>query len=469
MSVITAVIIFNPFNLYFLNDDFIYVPQSKSGNYLYGTAFRPVSNITLLFDFLLYHKQAWGYHITNLFIHLIATFSVFQLAKQSFSFFKINVPKWAAHAAAIFFLFYAFHSESVYWIIGRGGSLVTIFFALALNLVLRPTIKTWQLVLSLFWFIIGMLTYESIWVLPFIIAVVAFYKSKIYHIKLNKLILEPLLFWIIFISSFIIKKILIDDFVGSPYHYSVSTLMAVKTLIYEYLTGFFRSFLFPASAIYFTIGCVVVTLFFIWFLISGVKKRWFTNIDVFLAICFLTSLSPIALLGVNTHNTESERFLYLPSVFVCIFFAIIIARINENKLKVALIALFLGYNIFFLRQSSVAYKVAGEANKTIMQEIGKVNGDYNVVHVINLPTQYKGGFMFRIAFANALKWMCPNLKYNQQVVYSKMEYLKPIKISVADSMPNTTATFIKSKKIIIQPNDLLIAWDGEKLFIKSGR
>ncbi len=64
-------------SLYFINDDNIYVPASRNLKYLYGTSFRPISDITLFWDYSVWHTNPLGYHITNFILHCITALLVF--------------------------------------------------------------------------------------------------------------------------------------------------------------------------------------------------------------------------------------------------------------------------------------------------------------------------------------------------------------------------------------------------------
>ena len=73
---------YNPFELYFLNDDFIHIPLSRDGILLQHNSFRPVCDLSMMLDYQLWGKTAWGYHLTNLLLHIINTILVFYLSKN---------------------------------------------------------------------------------------------------------------------------------------------------------------------------------------------------------------------------------------------------------------------------------------------------------------------------------------------------------------------------------------------------
>ena len=82
ITLLYVVYIGDPSNFYFLNDDFIHIPQAAKMNFLNDSSFvRPISNFTLWLDYIIWEKNAYGYHLTNLIIHLINVVLVFFASK----------------------------------------------------------------------------------------------------------------------------------------------------------------------------------------------------------------------------------------------------------------------------------------------------------------------------------------------------------------------------------------------------
>ncbi|HYC29211.1 MAG TPA: hypothetical protein VEB42_10350, partial [Chitinophagaceae bacterium] len=77
-----------PGRFFFLNDDFIHVPLAGEGSFFNRSFIRPVSDITLYTDHLLWQKNAAGYHLTNMLLHLASTACVFVLSRRLFNKFS---------------------------------------------------------------------------------------------------------------------------------------------------------------------------------------------------------------------------------------------------------------------------------------------------------------------------------------------------------------------------------------------
>ena len=59
-----------PGDLYFLNDDFLHIPKAVKGELGQNNSLRPIGDLSLFFDAMWSGTNAFGYHFTNLIIHL---------------------------------------------------------------------------------------------------------------------------------------------------------------------------------------------------------------------------------------------------------------------------------------------------------------------------------------------------------------------------------------------------------------
>src|SRR3954447_8248795 len=79
--ILAAFYCYNPFALYFQNDDFIHIPLSQHGVLLQRNTFRPVCDISIMLDYWLWGKNAWGYHFMNLLLHILSCTILFFFLK----------------------------------------------------------------------------------------------------------------------------------------------------------------------------------------------------------------------------------------------------------------------------------------------------------------------------------------------------------------------------------------------------
>jgi hypothetical protein len=429
MLLVTAII--QPWSLYFQNDDFIYVSKAPLGNYLYRTAFRPVSDLTLRLDYFLYGKNGGGFHVSNLLFHFLASVMLFFTARKwqlamKFEVVSNSIP----HLAGLLFLLYPFHSESLLWTIGRGGSLVTILFLGALNLLLSQPLRWQHWLGAVVAFVAGLFTYESIWLLPLAATLVVWLKND--RKKLPAMDQRGLLaLWGLLLVSFAVRKMLINDFVGSPYLNTTHFELSLHKQLYKYASGFCRSFLPPIdNSQWFLVASLLLVPAVVFILFKCIKQsnKKVQALSPFLL--FLITLLPVSILAVNTHTTESERFLYLPSAFLCLQAAYCIITMMSKSWRWAIIIALGVYFAFFLNSAAQQFRLAGEWNKTALEEIGKHKGHYNTVHVIGLPTSYKGAFMFRLGFGEALQWISPQVQYDTLIIHSNQTIIKADELQI---------------------------------------
>src|SRR3954447_700419 len=85
---IFALFIYFPSGLYFLSDDLIHIPLSDKGEFFQRNSLRPVSDILLSFDIFLWGKNAFGFHLTALIIHLLCSLSLFFTTSSLLTHYK---------------------------------------------------------------------------------------------------------------------------------------------------------------------------------------------------------------------------------------------------------------------------------------------------------------------------------------------------------------------------------------------
>jgi hypothetical protein len=187
------------------------------------------------------------------------------------------------------------------------------------------------------------------------------------------------------------------------------------------------------------------------------------------------SLLTVISLGIDTHDTESDRFLYLPSCFFVIAVAeTVMLLFCESGKQLYALTIISVYFVVCLVIFSMQYQQASRVTRQSIGYIGTEKTTYRHLYVINLPSQYKGAFIFRSGFKNALEWMCPGLRFENIEILNEKEIVKPIKklttveISYADwKAKNQLLPAIESDRVkqeflsgreFITGKDLLLEW-----------
>ncbi len=103
-------------------------------NFLNQSYYRPVLTISFLLDAQISQQSAWGYHLTNIILHLVNTSLVFIFLK------KMKIKKSLAFFMSLIFTTHPVLTQAVAWIPGRNDLLLT-FFSLASFLSLDKLLK----------------------------------------------------------------------------------------------------------------------------------------------------------------------------------------------------------------------------------------------------------------------------------------------------------------------------------------
>ncbi len=404
LAVLYAFWLFNPAGFYFLNDDLVHIPLSKDGVLFQRNSFRPVCDLSIRLDYLLWGKNAWGYHFSNLILHLISSLLLFITARilAARYYAKANKSLFAFMVASLFFI-YAFHSESVFWILGRSATLGTIFLLSSLICYLYKNKSVAFFIASIILFCIGLLTYESIWVLPAIVSVIMVFDRS--NEKWNDHNGKYLLYMMSVFSIYLFARYAtLGEIVGA---YEGSNLIDVNLIVLagNYVRLLLRCFIpsfdntayFIAAAIVFVITAVILLAK------KGALKQ--SRLFVMNLIFFLISILPYVSLGINTHQVEGERFLYLPSAFACVaLITILFAVFQKRSAVVAAFVSLVLYHLFFLYRSHTYYSTASTITKITYEQINLLKGKQRLI-IDSLPQSTNGALTFRLGFEEGLDWL----------------------------------------------------------------
>ena len=129
---------------WFVGDDYVHLIWLKEAvvhpeliwrnfytSWLDGTTtkfYRPLISVFMVTDYLIYNRDGWGFHLTNILFHAASVFFIYYIARRLALLSGLNhwsaTLAWPAMAATIFGI-YPLHTETVSWITGRVDSIVT--------------------------------------------------------------------------------------------------------------------------------------------------------------------------------------------------------------------------------------------------------------------------------------------------------------------------------------------------------
>lgn len=427
VCLILLLLIANPQGFYFLNDDFQHIPLAGSGHFVFAQFLRPVADILFWLDNRVWGKTATGYHWTNLVLHLLNTLVAFFLSRSLFEKYGgSGNPLLKSTAVSLLFLLYGFHSETVFWILGRGGSLGGLFFMMALLAFLDRQKGMASFIISLLFFALGLLSYESTWVYPLVIGIVCLADASSGRSQLKRdipFIIITLLGFLLYLVLLVPRKALFAN------EYALHNLINFNPLrlFYNYNTLLARTILPPLHDSRIFLGLYMLILAsIIWLLVFWVRKRKGTVLGYLAMGSLLVSLLPEISLGISTHNSESERYIYLPSFFFIIWLIEAGCQhiIRENLRKIILAVLVIGH-AWLLSRSAATYRFAGSVVRQSLVAMDEKK-EVDTIHVFRLPTQYKGALLFRAGLDDAFHWICPDLQYKKIITRDSMVFLNPV-------------------------------------------
>lgn len=418
---LAAFYLYNPFAFYFQSDDFVHILWSREGIIFQDNSFRPVCDISIMLDYFLFGKNAWGYHCTNLILHIFASaFCGFLCGILIEKFFYKNAQtRITAISCGVLFFIYASHSEAVFWILGRSAILGTIFSLLFMIGFLQKNKSRKFVFLYILSWILALLSYESSWVLPAFVLLYTFLldeKNKWQHCAV-------VLF--IFIAYLFTRYFFIRQVIGN---YEGDNLFSCEwtTLIQHFLLLIIRSFLpwYKQNVLsFFALIALILLLARLFFALQKpIRKK-----AGFIFILFMISLLPFISLGIDTNGVEGERFLYFPTALICIFILLIIHFSTiKNLYKKIWLFVCCVFQLLILQENSKNQEFASDMVRKILSEIATVDFSKKIV-VKDLPQCQYGALIFRKGLPEAAGWLIrPQLEKNIEIISLRSEIL-PLK------------------------------------------
>lgn len=425
-AIVALVIIAWPARFYFLNDDLVHIPLSAAGALGHNNSVRYTGDLSLMLDNFLFGKNAIGYHLTNLLLHLLNCLLFFTVTAHYFAKENRIHQSWMILYAVLLFAFFGFHSDAIFWIIGRSATLGC-FFMLATIICMqnRERHLAYRVAFILCWFL-ALFSYESVWILPSVatLAFLLFQKPSLSHFSPARV--QVIILWVCFIVYLIIRKWVTGSFLGT-YEAAAYETFSFSTLLINYGKLILRTFISPMqNGLYFLLagsGAIVAYLGISLYLF---QKRLITPIWIFIHICWILSYIPYLSLGISSKTIESERFLYLPSLFFALSIISTIFIAYAKKYPVlfhVLLTVIISIHAAFFINTANDYT---EAGKTVSQTFKLLKKQQPIVNleVENLPQTIHGIPVFRSGFSEGYRWLCndqTSITVKDSIVLTELE------------------------------------------------
>ncbi|MDQ5967466.1 MAG: hypothetical protein QG625_3622 [Cyanobacteriota bacterium erpe_2018_sw_39hr_WHONDRS-SW48-000098_B_bin.30] len=377
--------------------------------------YRPLTEVSLAIDYLLYQGLAAGYHATNIILHLINCFVACQLFKRLLKLF-INLDSgttnFYALAATLVFACLPTHSEAVAWILSRSDLASTLFYLVALycfSFVIESKSKIHTLGASIA-LVLALLCKEAAISLPFVMLALALFCGAL------KKTLIPLVTQFAISAIYLVwRTVVLGTFYGG-YSGSLGELMATGLLnrwfasevLFQIFHPFNEHLISPTSPL----RIIYRGLYIVFAILIMLSVRFDQTIKAkvrlisFLLLWSLLSLLPsLQIVGV-TNLMSGGRVEYLPAVGAALALTLAISTIRPQPVKAGLIARFVSIaataafivaSMVTVQKNNLSWQLAGEMinslQSQIKEQVATLDNEQKLV-LFNVPSQVHGAFTF---------------------------------------------------------------------------
>lgn len=382
-----------------LSDDHVAVWRTGVHGGAWRTGFfRPLADLTIRWGGLLHGPDAVGYRIFNVALHGINTWLVLLLGRQ---WLGPTRGPWAGWMAAVLFLVYPFHLESVVWIVGRESAMATTFALVALVVLGSAWSESRRVWASAGTFFLGALCYESALLLPVIVLPLVATRQPVTWPRFGRWALVWGLAVVVQVGlRMLLQGDLKDSYGGGFFaHDGLTYLFNIPKVL-----G--RLFLPPTpepgdqvarfAALLFVILMVVI----VWARRARRSPGSMTPVEAVLWSLLVSSVLPV-LGGVSTRTSESDRFLYLPSVFLALLLAFALTQFRNRHLRNIGFVVLVAASVQLTWKGLLDWKAASDRTVEVITGLPATPEEGRLL-VQGLPDNIGGAFVFRNGFTEAL-------------------------------------------------------------------
>jgi len=319
-----------------------YWQGAHGGSYAAGQ-YRPLSAVSFSLDYALWKDDTFGYHLTNLGLHIANVILVYFLVIMLAGGREGRPPFIPAFLAALFFAVYPVHVESVTWIKNRSDLLSSLFFLSSFLLfaeyIRREDLNSrlWCLTASFALFSAALLSKEMALTLPFFLFFYAAYFVP--RGKLQRPLLGMLPFFAL-MGVFTAFKLTIPraassvlgglEFTG---HFQ-RLLAVIKTygyyirlLVWPFDLNAERVFKLPGSPLEPAVLLPAAALLALLAFILKTFRR--EKLAGFFVLWVIVSLAPVSNIVLLAGRPIAEQRLYLPSAGFCMLVSLVLCRLGD--------------------------------------------------------------------------------------------------------------------------------------------
>lgn len=380
----------------FLTDDYAALYRIMVEKRFFHEEFlRPLIDISFYFNYIFSGLHAGGYYFFNFCIHILTCYMVYRVA-LILPYFSGRERWYFARMAGILFLLYPFHNEAVVWLSGRLSSMAALCGLLAAycHLMCR---RPWSFFLAVLFWLIGLLAYESIIVLPAMLLLLDYKKSR----GLVRAAAAWFLAGVVYLGLRLITGTL-----ATSYGSHGLTDKKADGLVVRAIKVIGRCFLPPMENSHH----MTVLFAFVGMMLAGLLFLWWRKVKIYNgkllsfllpAGLFLLALAPAILFGISTRTSEGDRLIYFPSIVLCLMTAgLLSSLVRKNVWRWAILIAMAIPCVLFIQQNNRRWVFASETAVALFDTVKRA--DAGRVILVNVADEWEGAFIFRNNFKTAL-------------------------------------------------------------------
>jgi hypothetical protein len=333
--------------------DFLHLFLAPQPNNFY----RPITFISLWFDYVLFRSHLWAYHLQNLFIHFLNSLVVLKLGSE----FGLGnrVSRWAA----LLFSVAAINFEAVMWPAARFDLLATLFTLLATLFFLRyqKRYSRSYLWLALACFVLGVLSKESAYCFPLTAALLTlpFGDFSASHLSRQKRVYAVYAILAVVLVGALLVGMRLAMGLGGYRNVSGGSLhlQIDAASVFSFLVN--TAGLTPlavnssvALPLYVKVAVAAFVVAMITMLLTTRSFR--KKVSLFLALLFVSAVPVFTLVGWLRPSLQNSRFLYLPAVWICFVLAVTIGA--RSRYAMPILVLLVMSNSFAAHYNVAVYR-----------------------------------------------------------------------------------------------------------------
>ncbi len=388
-------------DMFFFDED-IFITQLNSAFMQQGWQRSVLVKQVFKFENILFGKAPAGYHIVSAVLHVLNAATAVILFKKLLRFFGVDKTTSLKSGAFIFFILFLFssiHSEPLSYILAQGILLFTLFAQLSLVFFIEAAGgRKVAVITSIIFFMLSLLCYEISWMLPAVVSCMLVFGYRQSNMQRSRGIKISIVFWVVLFLWLAIKSLFISKSLVADYENITAGSVPLVTICRNAAVLFVRNFIPPAKNTFiFIAGAIVfITVLLIVMVRLRTTDPGYYRFSVMLIVLVVLSFLPAALFGIDSHDSESERYIYFSSLFAIMLLAVFLTVCFKGNTASKYFATATGIlyaSLLFIMLYN--YKTAGNFSTKYLNQLQLHTRGAAKVYTFNQPSQFKGALMLR--------------------------------------------------------------------------